>query len=102
MNSGFSQDPIDQTKPPIIDLDSLRPFYRNPFTHELRPLLIRTLHTPISQARSNDFPSPTGGDASSSSKNYQIIPNFEQDREGRWIESRAYLQAHFKSIDKMR
>jgi len=72
-----------------------RPLYRNPFTREVRPLMIRE-STPLSRARSNDFPSPRIG---GSGKNYEVLPNFQHDSEGRALESKEYMMAHFKGLE---
>ena len=82
-------------------------FYRNPFTKEARPILIRP-STAISRAPSNDFPSPRigMGDAGSkgigASKNFDVMPHYTEDTQGRWIDSLEYDQAHFSVIVKRR
>ncbi len=57
---------------------SLTDFYRNAFTHEKNPVQIRP-GTPISDAYSNDFPSPRVGNVGSEDsklRNYDVLPNF--------------------------
>jgi hypothetical protein len=73
-------------------------FYKNAFSHERYPIQIRP-GTPISDAMSNDFPSPrVGGSDETNAKNYDVLPNFTEDREGRRIDSDAYLNESFKTI----
>ncbi len=78
-------------------------FYRNPFTKEARPILIRPA-TAISQAPSNNFPSPrqgmSDGPGGTSNKNFEIMPHFSQDAEGRGIDSKDYDEANFQGIVK--
>lgn len=73
-------------------------FYRNAFSREHRPIQIRP-GTPISDALSNDFPSPrVGGVEDNNSKNYDVLPNFTVDKRGIRIDSDQYLNISFKSI----
>jgi hypothetical protein len=53
--------------------------------------------TPLSRARSNDFPSPRIG---GSGKNYEVLPHFQEDSQGRALESKEYMMAHFKGLEK--
>jgi hypothetical protein len=73
-------------------------FFRNAFTKERRPLLVRP-GTAISRAPSNDFPSPRvgmgGGAGNNMPKNYEILPNLTEDSMGRRIDSQDYDKAHF-------
>ncbi|TNV83686.1 hypothetical protein FGO68_gene973 [Halteria grandinella] len=50
-------------------------YFRNAFTKERRPLLIRP-GTAISRAPSNDFPSPRVGGNGSGQANYELLPHF--------------------------
>lgn len=72
-------------------------FYLNAFTHEQQPIQVRS-GTPISDAYSNDFPSPRVGGNEEAQKNYDVLPNFTEDKDGRKIDSDAYLNESFKTI----
>ena len=53
----------------------------------------------MSSAHSNDFPSPRiGGIDDNNNKNYDVLPNFTEDRNGVRIDSDSYLNISFKSI----
>ncbi len=76
-------------------------FFRNAFTHEHRPLLVRP-QTAISRAHSNDFPSPRIGMSNTTAKNYEILPYPGEDAQGLRIDSEEYDRIHFKGIYMLR
>ena len=56
--------------------------------------------TPISDGKTNDFPSPRvgGGLDEGGKKNFEILPNFTEDSQGINIDSQAYLEKCFRTI----
>eukprot|EP00347_Sterkiella_histriomuscorum_P022582 403337936 len=78
-------------------------FYTNAFSREKHPIQVRP-GTPISNANSNDFPSPRigGGFDEGGLRNYDILPNFTEDKYGRSIDSQQYLETSFKTIARQK
>ena len=77
------------------------PCYKNAFTRELRPLLIRA-STPISRAPSNNFPSPRVGMTESTAKNFDLLPHFNEDYKGRRLDNEDYGKILDESVVEQR
>jgi hypothetical protein len=73
-------------------------FYENAFTRDKKPIFIRA-GTPISNADPNDFPSPRVGTKDINNRNYNLVPNFNEDRNGNKIDYESYVPEGCKTLN---